>query len=146
MRYLELPQLAPLNATLSRIEGDDGSKIIGRAEAYSAKAAGQDKKLWKHLEEKFDVQWRSHDDLATLPSSPSGQSDSPGGPMLQTVVHGIPIKHLYYIISTMNIVFPDYDFRYLFAFSFKPSVVTLTLDNSGEYQISQPSCRTSMVR
>lgn len=123
MRYLELAQLATLNTVLSRIEADDGSRISGRAEAFSAKAAGADKKLWRHLEERFEAQWRdlptttttnghNHSGpVDTIPSSPPGPGSLPSGPMSRAVLAGLPLKHLYYLLATMNLVFPDYDFR-----------------------------------
>lgn len=39
MRYLALPELEQLNALLSNIECDDGSRITGRLEAYSCTAS-----------------------------------------------------------------------------------------------------------
>lgn len=117
MRYLELPQLATLNTILSRIDADDGSKISGRAEAFSAKSAGADRKLWRHVEERYDAHWKNksssfHDNLLT--SSPPRPNLQPPGPMSFAIVNGMPLKHLYYLIATMNLVFPDYDFRYCF--------------------------------
>lgn len=40
MRYLALPELERLNALLSSIDCDDGSRIYGRLEAYSCIAVG----------------------------------------------------------------------------------------------------------
>lgn len=40
MRYLALPELDQLNALLSNIECDDGSRITGRVEAYSCTDSG----------------------------------------------------------------------------------------------------------
>lgn len=126
MRYLELPQLAALNTILSRIEADDGSRISGRAEAFSAKAAGADRKLWRHLEERFEEQLAAvsaangadgnnnngNGVYGGVPSSPPGPGFTSSSAMSHAVVSGVPLKHLYYLIATMNLVFPDYDFRY----------------------------------
>lgn len=38
MRFLDLPELAPINAVLESILCDDGTRIIGRVEAYSCSA------------------------------------------------------------------------------------------------------------
>ena len=120
MRYLELPQLATLNTILSRIEADDGSRISGRAEAFSAKSAGADRKLWRHLEERFeDVLAQTMQNNgnngghSNVPSSPPGPGFTSSSAMSHAVVSGVPLKHLYYLIATMNLVFPDYDFRYI---------------------------------
>lgn len=121
MRYLELPQLATLNTILSRIEADDGSRISGRAEAFSAKAAGADRKLWRHLEGRFGEQLvggsgpeiLDNNQYNNVPSSPPGPGIIPSTTMSHVVVGGVPLKHLYYLIATMNMVFPDYDFRYI---------------------------------
>ena len=124
MRYLELPQLARLNTTLARIDADDGSRITGRAEAFSAKQASSDRKLWRHLEDKWETTWRDADlgDGSDTGVSNNAQNDlppsSPGQntAMSHAVVAGIPLKHVYVMIATMNQVFPDYDFRYLLLF------------------------------
>jgi repressor of RNA polymerase III transcription MAF1 len=126
MRYLELPQLAPLNTVLSSIEADDGSRITGRVEAFSAKSAGADRKLWRHLEERFENNWKAEQTFCVgsyssdavpssprgVPSSPPGPNSAISGPMAHAVISGMPLKHLYYLIATMNLVFPDYDFRF----------------------------------
>jgi len=82
------------------------------------KAAGQDKKLLKKLAQKYPdgisdemFQEFSLDDATmNIPSSP-------GGPKIwtssaaETSKHAMPLKLFYFLVATMNMVFPDYDFR-----------------------------------
>ena len=133
MRYLELSELSQLNALLADIQSDDGSKIYGRIECYSCKrilanhalngllgkAAGQDKKLLKKLAQKYPE--GIFDDISrdlSMDEGPTGNiPSSPGGPALwsssnaEVVKHGMPLKLFYFLVSTMNLMFPDYDFR-----------------------------------
>lgn len=64
------------------------------------KSAGSDKKLFKSLEEHFQVE---------LSKSPESQlSSSPFGPLTDSSSR----KTLIYLISILNASFPDYDFWY----------------------------------
>ena len=77
--------------TLARRGGDVA------AHGDAGKPAGEDKRLYKILENKFS---EDHDDeLITA---------SPFGPLSQQASR----KTLYYLIATLNASFPDYDFRH----------------------------------
>ena len=67
----------------------------------TGKAAGEDKKLYKSLENKFSEDLDDYQDggLSIV---------SPFGPLTQNASR----KTLYYLISTLNSSFPDYDFRW----------------------------------
>lgn len=71
------------------------------------KSAGTDKKLFKQLETRYSM------DLSVSQSSISPEDHfhmgSPFGPMDQASSR----KTLFYLISTLNASFPDYDFRYV---------------------------------
>jgi hypothetical protein len=60
------------------------------------KAAGADKKLWRHLGDRFGTD-SSDTELGSSPPL-SGESS------------GMSVKLFYYLVATMNLVFPDYDF------------------------------------
>ena len=70
--------------------------VAGRG--LSGKAAGDDKKLYKILENKYSEDHDEHDMLSTA---------SPFGPLAQHASR----KTLYYLIATLNASFTDYDFR-----------------------------------
>jgi hypothetical protein len=133
MRYLELAELSQLNTLLADIQSDDGGKIFGRVECYSCrhglrlplfdiligKAAGQDKKLLRKLAQKFpdgisDETLREF----SLDEYSANISSSPGGSAPMSSSNSEPLKHLmplklfYFLVSTMNLMFPDYDFSY----------------------------------
>ena len=72
------------------------------------KAAGNDKRLLKQLESKFVTVGNSGDsgeseDLET--NFPNNNSNT-----ILNSSNGITLKTFYYLISTMNNMFPDYDF------------------------------------
>lgn len=96
--FLQCASLDGLNSTLSHLQLTD-SIIQGRVEAYSCKPVNDDKRLYRHLE------FRYADDLEDY-----GPNDmpmvSPFGPLNMQASR----KTLYYLISTLNLSFPDYDF------------------------------------
>ena len=72
---------------------------------FLGKAAGNDKKLLKHLEERFLPK-------SELKLSSSPDQDSAPGPPLIISSSGLNLKLFYYLVATMNQLFPDYDFAY----------------------------------
>lgn len=91
---------------------------------FVGKAAGNDKRLLKQLETKFNI---SKDHSATITDSEdndtiisttntnnatSSPTTSPtnGSSTILNSGNGISLKNFYYLISTMNNMFPDYDF------------------------------------
>jgi Maf1 regulator len=138
MKYLEIPALETLNHRLLQLETQDQSKLYGRIEAYSCmysalvqslnysyiffftfwwkgKFTGNDKKLYKRLSDRYQQQNINLEDLesapeenepiATLGSSPTSSTSNK---FVLDAAH----KLLYYLVSCMNLAFPDYDFRY----------------------------------
>jgi len=98
MKFLEIASLELLNAQLSVESLSRDSVIHGKLEAYSCKRAGSDKKLYKTLEEQYQIEFSKSPEyeLAT----------SPFGPMVQPQSR----KSLIDLISVLNASFPDYDF------------------------------------
>lgn len=122
------------------------------------KAAGADKKLLKKLGERFGspALGESHDELVVsatggadilLGSSPptlaaaggESASDRLSLPLSTINMGSFSLKLLYYLISTMNLIFPDYDFSDLKPEAFTGhsqlttviSAVNTTLFNAG---------------
>lgn len=80
------------------------------------KAAGKDKKLLKDIESRLsatNTTTRSLTDIEDEWSSgASGREDHSGSSLASnTNSNSMPAKLLYYLVSIMNMVFPDYDFR-----------------------------------
>lgn len=102
MKYLESDIFDALNCALSSIETPE-EKIIGRLEAYSCKDTGNDKQLRKQIESKL---LEEIEELKTPEYSFSSSIVSPFGPLDQTASR----RTFFYLIATLNAVFPDYDF------------------------------------
>jgi hypothetical protein len=99
MKFLSVPRLQRLSSLLQHV--DLGDHIIhARVEAYSCKAAGDDKRLGKQLERQLS------EELAHSPPSMS-PTMSPLGPLTDSNTRKLLIS----LITTMNASFPDYDFR-----------------------------------
>ncbi len=137
MKFLELPQLSSFNTLMGNLQAPDGTRIQSRLEAFTCKAAGNDKKLLKQLENKFspNTDGADSEDTTEGPTSTPIKSKTkfflrsfstcqfleltkehsetcPGSPS-QAIINssnGLNVKTFYYLISTMNNVFPDYDF------------------------------------
>jgi len=99
MKFLEIPILAQLTECLHGAQSIGGeSKIYGKIEAYSCKRAGSDKKLYKSLDQQYQVE---------LSKSPETDlSSSPFGPLSESGSR----RTLISLISLLNAAFPDYDF------------------------------------
>lgn len=119
MRYLDLPHLYPTNAILRKIPCEDGSCLLGRLEAYSCtslflgKAAGRDKKLLKEIEQRM------------CPTNNNDDGYSSGMELTQKqgpLIFMTP-KLLHYLVSILNLVFPDHDFS-----GITPNAFTFHLD------------------
>ncbi|ORY08303.1 Maf1 regulator [Basidiobolus meristosporus CBS 931.73] len=101
MKFLEFPTLDVINKYL--IFETPDSKIYGRVEAFSCKSTGAEKKLYKQLET------RHQEELTAYSLSPEQNLHlivSPFGPLDQPSSR----KTLFYLISTLNASFPDYEF------------------------------------
>ena len=98
MKYLEIESLQKVTAFLS--DRKVGARVLdGRVEAFSCKAAGDDKKLMKRLEQTM------LEELATSPK-PDVTAASPLGSLTDASTRTLLIR----LISTLNASFPDYDF------------------------------------
>ncbi|KAL5022292.1 hypothetical protein ScPMuIL_001447 [Solemya velum] len=114
MKLLENSRFEAINSAMSMEL--ENSRIDGRIESYSCKMAGNDKRLYKTLNNEGG---NSPSDLqalappqSTMSHSPSKQysrsfSDGEGSHLCDT----ISTRTLFYLISTLNASFnPDYDF------------------------------------
>lgn len=89
--------------------------------SWLGKAAGQDKKLLRKLAQKFPdgindemLNEFSLDEYSSnIPSSPGGPAPASSS-NAETLKHGMPLKLFYFLVSTMNLMFPDYDFTYIY--------------------------------
>lgn len=89
---------------------------------YLGKAAGNDKRLLKQLELKFNIN-KDRDGLGNNVESADSEdietlSPNNGSATILHSSNGISLKTFYYLISTMNNMFPDYDFSDLPADAF----------------------------
>lgn len=119
MKFLDVPALADLTSFLDdRLMGN--AILHGRAEVYSCKDTGDDKRLRKHLEKHYQSQ---------LKESPAAYSSSPLGSMQDPKMR----RHLINMIITMNSAFPDYDFSSLtpdhFVRRFRLEEITSSVNN-----------------
>ena len=139
MKFLELPQVYSFNNLLGNLVTPDGSRLQIRLEVYtctttlmmtpftnifSGKAAGNDKRLLKQLETKFNIVkdhnstiTDSEDNEPTFNNNSTSNintttttSPTNGSSTILNLTNGISLKNFYYLISTMNNMFPDYDF------------------------------------
>lgn len=113
MKLLDNSKFEAVTSALSVVSGD--CTIDGRIESYSCKMAGQDKRLFKTLSTEPGMAPNDLQALSPpqsfLSHSPSrqysrSQSDDGEGFLCDT----ISTKTLFYLISTLNASFPDYDF------------------------------------
>lgn len=112
MKFLENSRFEAINSAL--LMEVENCRIEGRIESYSCKMAGNDKRLFKSLQTSgghnpTDLQALSppQSTLSLSPSKSYGRSHSDGeGYLCDT----ISTKTLFYLISTLNASFPDYDF------------------------------------
>lgn len=86
---------------------------------HIGKAAGKDKKLFRDIESRFNTTNNNATRLLTdiedeWSSEASGREEHSGASLLSNSgSSGMSAKLLYYLVSIMNMVFPDYDFRYV---------------------------------
>lgn len=137
MKFLELPQISSFNSLMGNLGAPDGTKIQGRLEVFTCKAAGNDKKLLKQLESKYtNTEGSESEEVVEADNSSPLKSNqlilvllqmpllncleftkehsdfTPGSPS-QAIINpsnGLNVKTFYYLVSTMNNMFPDYDF------------------------------------
>ncbi|KAI8826930.1 Maf1 regulator-domain-containing protein [Fimicolochytrium jonesii] len=121
MKYLtDFESLENINNQLSCIDTGD-CRLFGRVEAYSCKNTDDDRRLKRHVDEKFpdksgDVEIGSWQGSHNSPSSP--HAGSLGHPHVSR-------KTFFYLLATMNAAFPDYDFSDLRPDSFSTVPVNI---------------------
>ncbi|RKP18663.1 Maf1 regulator, partial [Rozella allomycis CSF55] len=114
---MEIPSLEFLNSSLSHCATVNARRAVFRAEAYSCKAVSTDRKLYKKLETKYLCEMGCNSvELSTSPGTTTDEEewvkyhptwrDTSFGPMTRSSAR----KTLFFLISVLNSVFPDYDF------------------------------------
>ncbi|KAI9265579.1 repressor of RNA polymerase III transcription Maf1 [Sporodiniella umbellata] len=96
MKFLEVNSLETINSAF-RWESQE-CILTGRVEAYSCKSAGLDKKLFKTLENRYNIQFSESlvEDIR-----------APFGSFSKTTAR----KTFFYLLATLNAAFPDNDFE-----------------------------------
>ncbi|KAI8910727.1 Maf1 regulator-domain-containing protein [Powellomyces hirtus] len=118
MKYLtDFESLENINNQLSCIDTGD-CRIFGRVEAYSCKNTDDDKRLKRHVDEKYPAEVPLEIGSWQSPNSPS----SPHHGILNDRVTR---KTFFYLLATLNAAFPDYDFSDLNPDSFSKVPSTL---------------------
>ena len=122
MHYIPVDFLDEVNAQLAQIETSD-SKLTGRLEVYVCKSMGHHKRLYKELERQYKEQQQSslisepqepneinnhHEKTADKEEEPL-EMEGPFGNMNDPNCR----KTLFFLISVLNMAFPDYDFSNL---------------------------------
>ncbi|KAG0172802.1 RNA polymerase III-inhibiting protein maf1 [Apophysomyces sp. BC1034] len=100
MKFLEVDSLDVLN-TAFRWETAE-CVLTGRVEAYSCKSAGSDKKLFRQLENRYNVDLLMPGSIS--PDDP--QIISPFGRLDEAT----PRRTFFYLLATLNASFPEHDF------------------------------------
>eukprot|EP01119_Soliformovum_irregulare_P020343 TRINITY_DN6568_c0_g1_i1.p1 TRINITY_DN6568_c0_g1~~TRINITY_DN6568_c0_g1_i1.p1 ORF type:complete len:223 (-),score=37.16 TRINITY_DN6568_c0_g1_i1:132-800(-) len=101
MKFLEITSFAQICQHLTDVVAPSGELLLnGKLEGYSCKTAGSDKKLFRSMEEQFQVE------LSKSPGDEELLSSSPFGPLTLSSSR----KTLMYLVAIMNASFPDYDF------------------------------------
>ncbi|KAI9096969.1 Maf1 regulator-domain-containing protein [Phlyctochytrium arcticum] len=119
MKYLtDNESLENINNQLSCIDTGD-CRIFGRIEAYSCKNTDEDKRLKKHVDEKY----AAHDAGVEIGSwaSPTSPHMNNGSPLGDRVSR----KTFFYLLATLNAAFPDYDFSDLNPESFSKVPISI---------------------
>jgi len=137
MKFLEIPSVAQLNSFLDNVESISGEYIIrARIETYSCKRAGSDKKLFKSLDQQYQVE------LSKSPEFELIASTSPFGPLSESASR----KTLFHLISLLNAAFPDYDFCNVKPEQFRKEISHYMVINSINTTLSGVSSCSYLIR
>eukprot|EP01137_Pigoraptor_chileana_P026953 Opistho-2@8938 len=101
MKLLENTELESMSSSLCF--GAPDRRVYGRVESYSCKMAGNDKRVYKQ----FSTENAASNGSELLALSPPQTTVSPFGPFSVEMCNS---KTLFYLTSTLNASFPDYDF------------------------------------
>ncbi|KAI8061730.1 Maf1 regulator-domain-containing protein [Gongronella butleri] len=99
MKFLQIDSLDMLNSVFTWESAE--AILSGRIEAYTCKSAGADKKLFKHMESKYNM---------LAPGSLSPDDHVPVTSPFGRLDEAAPRKTFFYLLATLNAAFPDYDF------------------------------------
>lgn len=102
-QFLELPELDVLSRALNLTTPT--LRVQTRVEAYSCKAIGRERRLFKALESEL-IQDISHSTSVSPPEQHQGLLDSAFGPLDKRASR----KTLWLLIGLLNVAFPDHDF------------------------------------
>ncbi|KND00456.1 RNA polymerase III-inhibiting protein MAF1 [Spizellomyces punctatus DAOM BR117] len=117
MKYLtDNESLENINNQLSCIDTGD-CRIFGRIEAYSCKNTDDDRRLKKHVDEKYPVQ-EGGVEIGSWQSPRSMNNSSP-------LNDRISRRTFFYLLATLNAAFPDYDFSDLNPESFSKVPISI---------------------
>eukprot|EP00483_Globobulimina_turgida_P002764 UN02769 len=109
VKYLVIPALESLNASLQRINFGDHS-LCGRLNCYSLKMVQKDKKLVKHLQREYSnekmVQHHINKNRNVNPEQLNKLVQVPVGNLHEFST----IRLISYFISTLNTTYTDFDF------------------------------------
>lgn len=124
MKLLESSRFEAINSALFVETGE--SKIVGRIESYSCKMIGSEKQFYKKFNSDSGRSPQTLEALSPPQNGYGGYGVSPGRGMQiysrswssgrssdeeeTTLCDTISRKTLFYLISTLNAAFPDYDF------------------------------------
>lgn len=116
LQFLPLSEFEDVTTALNFDTSD--CHVVGGCDLYTTKAASQDKKLYKDIENSLESQYESLLRLSASLSPPNASNaalslnlsrSSPFGPLSQHSSR----KTYAYLIATLNASHPDYDFSHL---------------------------------
>lgn len=124
MKYLQFERLEMMSNCLTSLNQNNSTQVQGRLEAFSCKDTVEDKKLKRFVEAKFLPQ------INTLPHNTSQPKHEQLNYEKQNIYKNIELKRLdteresrkcfFYLLATLNAVFPDYDYSFLNPDAFTP--------------------------
>ncbi|KAM0756243.1 Maf1 regulator [Meredithblackwellia eburnea MCA 4105] len=139
MKFLEIAELDVLSRALNM--STPTLRVSTRIEAYSCKAVGREKKLFKALESDI-IQDISHSTSISPPEHHPGLLDSAFGPLDKRASR----KTLWLLIGLLNVAFPDHDFSKVRPEEFRkedgPRVVLSSLSAAMDHLRSPESQRS----
>eukprot|EP01084_Bolivina_argentea_P300665 518510_1 len=130
VKYLVIPALESLNASLQRINFGDHS-ICGRLNCYSLKMVQKDKKLVKHLQRSYSNESVAQNHFNKNRNINPKQLNKLVQIPIGNLAEFSTIRLISYFISTLNTTYTDFDFtncepnQFLFE---KPSIINETIN------------------
>eukprot|EP00485_Elphidium_margaritaceum_P001564 CAMPEP_0202687642 /NCGR_PEP_ID=MMETSP1385-20130828/3300_1 /ASSEMBLY_ACC=CAM_ASM_000861 /TAXON_ID=933848 /ORGANISM="Elphidium margaritaceum" /LENGTH=372 /DNA_ID=CAMNT_0049342471 /DNA_START=71 /DNA_END=1189 /DNA_ORIENTATION=- len=113
VKYLHIPSIESLNASLQRINFGDHS-VCGRLSCYSLKMVQKDKKLVKHLQREYSNEKIAQQHINVHRHVDPEQLDDSIQRLVQVPVGNLhefsTVRLISYFISTLNTTYTDFDF------------------------------------